>query len=345
MEINPFKIDVFDLYRREKKAFDDGKYHISKTDYSDYAEKIEELCEILRGYLTKKKLFKKRRIDDIDNFKLLKENYIIEKEDNIELQRFPEPDYFTTKTEYYEYLGEEYQFFDFSPLIFAFKIRHTPLDEIYDLIASAEKNMIGDIEEFMYHLEYDFKALIPYDVHIVIYNWSRKVPKNHPNIFKIINGENAPISSIYALYEEEQAQRRKERKGRGFSIFGDPDLLPPPVLRNEAIEDYYEEEPQHEYELTHDPLSVDFEIEICSIFNTERDQAREKDYQYTAEQLVFLNRMIDEVKSYLIFNRIVVQYKDKDKYYFWNHERRYKEETTENKAKNYFPEPSTLKRK
>ena len=335
MEINPFKIDAFDIYRREKEAFENGTYSISNADYLLYTKTIEELCTILRAHLTKKKLYQKRRIDDMVNFDMLSENYKIEKEDNIESKRFPEPDYFTTRTEYYEYLVEDYQHLSFSPLLFAFKLRHTPLDEIYDLIASAEKNMIGDIEEFMYHLEHNFKVLIPRNVHIIIYNWAKKVPKNHPNIFKIING-NGPTYSIYALHEEELEQKGKG-KGKGFSLFGDASLLPPPVFGNEKFDDHLKEEP--EYELTHDSLSVDFEIEICSIFNTERDQARSVDYQYTEAQLVFLNKMISEVKSYLIFNRIVIQYKEHDKYYFWDNERRYKEETKENKNGNYFPEP------
>lgn len=53
--------------------------------------------------------------------------------------RFPEPDYFTTRTEYYEYHAENYQYHSFSPLLFALKLRHTPLEEIYDLIESAAK--------------------------------------------------------------------------------------------------------------------------------------------------------------------------------------------------------------
>ena len=131
MDINPFKIEVFDLYKKEKEAFENGTHTVSSRDYPMYAKYIEDLCKMLKSHLTKNRSYQKKRIDDPVKFDLLKENYSIEKEDNIELHRFPEPDYFTTKTEYYEYFAQEYQYPSFSRLLFAFKLRHTPVPVSY----------------------------------------------------------------------------------------------------------------------------------------------------------------------------------------------------------------------
>lgn len=329
------------ILQKEREIFD---HQIENSYYEKYAKSINKICKLIKKDSVKKKVYLKRWEDDIAWFDKKRKNYKLEKADNLKFKRFPEPTYFTTKAEYYEYqsinsLLQVLSNNDIYTTLLALAIRQSELDHIYDLLETQKNSHHADFDECMYYLTSDFSYLFSPETRIVLYNWGRKVPRNHYKIFeKIEQWQNGSMLSMYAFEEEDRKQFDYLFESKEMIDFFDWMALTPTNDNNtKQIELYSKEAPSIIEPTEMDNEKVSFKIELKDVFITEEQNWGSRT-KYTKKQLEHLKNLTNIVQDYLINNNIILQSKEDDPPYFWSNKRYREKEIRQRKKNRMFPE-------
>ncbi len=334
--MNLLEINVVEMLQKEREIFTANPQTYL---YAKYVKVIESLTSSVKEHLVKEKKSQKNREDSAHWFDGKKENYHLLKLDRIQYLQFPEPDYFTTNTEYFEYKDENTKITistthsDYNPIL-ALLIRQADLDKIYDLLEFHREHYFKDFDELMYHLQLDYSFLFSQETQIILYNWSNGAPKNHPKIFeKVEQWRNGSMVTMDAFEEDNQEKQHFESKE--LDEFLDFMMLEPTNKIQRRLDLDPESNSIAPIEIHEE--KVDFSIEMRNVFLTEERNWGKRE-KYSKKQIIFLDELIKIVQDYLYKNNLILQTKEFDPPYFWNNKRNWEKGTKERRKNKMFPE-------
>jgi len=154
--------------------------------FSKYVKAIEVVANLVQNAMIKGKGIQKKRIDNPKSFYNQRENYALSKAHKVENKLFPEPTYFTTTKEFYEYssfknvipvsnIDKNYN------LILFFAIPQCPIKQLHDLF---------EFHKINYHLDFE-NTLSNNPVKLIALLWGVKNNSHSEN--KISNSGNCLV--------------------------------------------------------------------------------------------------------------------------------------------------------
>lgn len=339
------RINLNSIFQIERESFEVNQEGFNFS-FPKYSSDFGKITRLTKDEMIRANQFSKIRMDNPIRFDSMRENYDLEKLDNHQAHRFPEPNYFTTNTKYFEYdLCESNVAIDSShasyQIALAFQIRQLPYKMIPEFLDEHEMDFQKEFKTFLFELIQLYSYLFPYEQVQAIECWKEGVTLEKAGLDIHLEERENGSGEIFRPIKRKLDERLIDFFFK--EILNDEETIEPDVENEqETIEfdvENEEETIEPDVEIFYETKKVSFEIEMRDVFLTEMEQARNKEYVYKKGQRKLAEQMIDIVKEEIIHQDIFLQEKETHPEYFLRNQNDYCKKRRIYKKDKRFPEP------